>query len=47
MKRFVTKGVAKNVSTVLQFIMWSFADNMPPPKDYLQVFRLEEFEGKK
>ena len=45
-QRFVTKGVSENISPALQMLLWSFIDNMPPPKEYLQVFRLEDFEGK-
>ena len=45
-ERFVTKGVSENISPALQMLLWSFIDNMPPPKEYLQVFRLEDFEGK-
>ena len=45
-QRFITKGVSENISPALQLLLWSLIDNMPPPKDYLQVFKLEEFEGK-
>ena len=46
MTRFITKGVRENVSPALQLLLWSLVDNMPPPKDYLQVFKLTEFKGK-
>ena len=46
MTRFITKGVKENVSPTLQLLLWSLVDNMPPPKDYLQVFKLTEFKGK-
>ena len=46
MTRFITKGVSEKVSPTLQLLLWSLVDNMPPPKDYLQVFKLAEVEGK-
>ena len=45
-KRFVTKGVAEQVSPLLQIFMWRCIDDMPAPKDYLQVFELST-EGDK
>ena len=29
-----------NVSPLLQLFMWHCIDAMPPPKDYLQIFKL-------
>lgn len=37
--RFITKGVDLAVSPLLQLFMWHLIDAMPPPKDYLQVFK--------
>lgn len=45
-KRFITKGVLEHIEPLLQVFMWQCIDNMPPPKDYLQVFTLEISEGK-
>ena len=45
-KRFITKGVAENVDPLLQVFMWHCIDNMPLPKDYLQVFSLTVENGK-
>lgn len=45
-ERFYTKGVSSSVSPLLQFFMWQCIDNMPPPKDYLQVFRCSVEDGK-
>lgn len=39
-KRFITKGVASRVGPLLQLFMWQCIDEMPEPKDYLQVFHL-------
>ena len=38
--RYLTKGVQENISLELQFFMWNCIDNLPEPKDYLQVFNL-------
>lgn len=45
-KRFITKGVDSLVDPLLQVFMWQCIDSMPPPKDYLQVFKLTEENGK-
>lgn len=45
-KRFATKGVAEQVSPLLQIFMWRCIDDMPAPKDYLQVFKLSIEDGK-
>ena len=45
-KRFITKGVDSHVNPLLQVFMWQCIDSMPSPKDYLQVFRLTEENGK-
>ena len=39
-KKFVSAGVHERVDFLLQLFMWSLVENLPPPKDYLQVFRL-------
>lgn len=44
--RFITKGVDFAVNPLLQFFMWHLIDAMPPPKDYLQVFKLAKENGK-
>ena len=38
-QRFVTKGASENISQALQLLPRSLIDNMPPPKDYLQIFK--------
>ena len=45
-KRFTTRGVAEEVPLLLQMIMWNLIDDMPPLKDYLQVFECTVFGGK-
>ena len=45
-KRFITYGVAEKVDVLLQIFMWECIENLPPPKDYLQVFEFAEENGK-
>ena len=45
-KRYITKGIAENVEPLLQVFMWHCIDEMPFPKDYLQVFNLTVANGK-
>lgn len=45
-KRFTTRGIAEKVPLALQIIMWNFIDTMSADKDYLQVFKLSEEDGK-
>lgn len=45
-KRFITKGVSSEVNLLLQLFMWQCIDEIPPPKDYLQVFKLTLEDGK-
>ena len=44
-ERFITKGVDFDVSPLLQLFIWHLIDAMPPPKDYLQVFKLTDENG--
>lgn len=39
-KRYLTRGVDETIPLELQLFMWSAIDNMPEPKDYLQIFEL-------
>ena len=43
--RYLTRGVDAEISIELQVMMWQAVDQMPEPKDYLQVFRLSEENG--
>ena len=38
--RYLTKGVRAEIPFELRLFMWACIENMPNPKDYLQVFRL-------
>ena len=44
--RFITKGVSENVSFELQMFMWNCIDTMQSSKDYFQVFKCTENNGK-
>ena len=43
--RSLTRGVDAEIPLYLQMFLWDAVDNMPEPKDYLQVFRLSEKNG--
>ena len=43
--RYLTRGVDAKIPLYLQMFLWAAVDNMPQPKDYLQVFRLSEKNG--
>lgn len=43
--RYLTRGVDESIPLELQIFMWSAIDQMPEPKDYLQVFRLTAENG--
>lgn len=44
-KRYLTRGVDESIPLDIQIFMWEAIDNMPEPKDYLQVFRLNVENG--
>ena len=43
--RYLTRGVDADIPAELQLFMWQAIDQMPEPKDYLQVFRLSVENG--
>ena len=43
--RYLTRGVSAEIPPELQLFMWQAIDQMPEPKDYLQVFRLSVENG--
>ena len=45
-RRLITRGVELSVCSILQVFMWHCIDAMPKPKDYLQVFKCTESDGK-
>ena len=44
-KRYLTRGIDESIPLELQIFLWNAIDNMPEPKDYLQVFRLSVEKG--
>lgn len=44
-KRYLTKGVQTDIPFELQIFMWECIKAVPEP-DYLQIFRLSDFNGK-
>jgi len=44
-QRYITRGVQAEIPFALQLFMWECVDGMPEPKDYFQVFRLEDSGG--
>lgn len=43
--RYLTRGVDELIPLELQIFLWNAIDNMPEPKDYLKVFRLNVENG--
>ncbi len=43
--RYLTRGVDEKIPPELQLFLWTAVDEMPDPKDYLQVFLLENAHG--
>ena len=43
-KRYLTRGVDSEIPLEIQIFMWEVIDRMPEPKDYFQVFRLENLD---
>lgn len=43
--RYLSRGVNDSIPLELQIFMWNAIDQMPEPKDYLQVFRLSVENG--
>ena len=40
--RYLTCGVDSTIPLEIQLFLWECVDSMPAPKDYLQVFDLEQ-----
>ena len=43
--RYLTRGIDTEIPIDIQIFMWEAVDNMPEPKDYLQVFNLSVENG--
>ena len=44
-KRYLTRGIDETIPLELQIFLWNAIGNMPEPKDYLKVFRLNVENG--
>ncbi|MDE5583584.1 MAG: DUF960 domain-containing protein [Ruminococcus sp.] len=44
-QRYITRGIDFEIPFELQFFMWECIDRMPEPKDYFQVFELNDLGG--
>ena len=45
-QKFITRGIAENISIPLQLLMWEMIRTLPVDKDYLQVFKCSGYDGK-
>ena len=43
--RYLTRGVDAEIPLDLQLFLWTAIDEMPQPRDYLQVFHLRNVNG--
>lgn len=43
--RYLTRGVDAEIPPEIQIFLWAAIDQMPEPKDYLQVFNLSAENG--
>ena len=43
--RYLTRGVHETIPVDIQLFIWTAIDQMPEPKDYLQVFQLSVVNG--
>ena len=43
--RYLTRGVDASIPLNIQAFLWTAIDNMPPERDYLQVFKLSDMGG--
>lgn len=41
-KRYLSRGVNNTIPIELQLFMWACIDQLPEPRDYLQIFDLEQ-----
>ena len=45
--KYVTNGINSKVDLFLQLFMWNLITDMKGPKDYLQIFKCSNENGKK
>ena len=44
-KRYLTRGIDAEIPFELQIFMWDCIDRMSEPKDYFQIFELNDLGG--
>ena len=44
-QRYLTRGIIDTIPLELQLFMWDCVDRMPEPKDYFQVFELNDLRS--
>ena len=44
-QRYITRGIIDMIPLELQLFMWDCVDRMPEPKDYFQVFELNDLRS--
>ncbi|MDE6673182.1 MAG: DUF960 domain-containing protein [Ruminococcus sp.] len=44
-KRYITRGIDAEIPFELQLFIWECIDRMPEPKDYFQIFELNDLGG--
>lgn len=43
-KRYLSRGVNETIPIELQLFMWACIDQLPEPRDYLQIFDLKQID---
>ncbi|WP_294411126.1 DUF960 family protein [uncultured Ruminococcus sp.] len=41
-KRYLSRGVNDTIPIELQLFLWACIDQLPEPRDYLQIFNMEQ-----
>ncbi|MBR4319178.1 MAG: hypothetical protein IKP69_03905 [Oscillospiraceae bacterium] len=44
-QRYLTKGVNESIPFEIQLFLWECIDRMPEPKDYFQIFEMNDIGG--
>lgn len=43
--RYLTRGVNSDIPPEIQLFLWGCIDQLPPERDYLQIFELSDMAG--
>ena len=44
-QRYLTRGVNESIPFEIQLFLWECIDRMPEPKDYFQIFEMNDIGG--